>query len=112
MAVLALIYIVPRFRDLSFPRLKLLPLWGKILIRYIFLSALVCSAVTIGTLPLIMYYSNRVSSITIIANLILVPLLGTLVLTILMFFILFAFFFPVIAGYCIKLASFLCENIN
>jgi competence protein ComEC len=73
------------------------------------LSALVCSAVTIGTLPLIMYYSNRVSSVTIIANLILVPLLGTLVLTILMFFILCAFFSPAIAGYCIKLASFFVQ---
>jgi competence protein ComEC len=73
------------------------------------LSAIVCSAVTIGTLPLIIYYSNRVSSITIIANLISVPLLGTLVLTISMFFILSAFFSPVIAGYLIKLASFFVQ---
>jgi len=109
MAVLALIYIVPRFRDLSFPQLELLPLWGQSIIRYIYLSAIVCSAVTIGTLPLIMYYSNRVSSITIIANLILVPLLGTLVLTISMFFILCAFFSPVIAGYFIKLDSFFVQ---
>ena len=108
-AVLALIYIVPRFSDLSFSQLELLPSWGQSIIRYIYLSALVCSAVTIGTLPLIMYYSNRVSSITIIANLILVPLLGTLVLTISMFFILCAFFSPVIAGYCIKLASFFVQ---
>jgi len=78
MAVLALIYIVPRFRNISLRRLDLLPLWGQNIIRYIYLSALVCSAVTIGTLPLIMYYSNRVSSITIIANLILVPLLGNI----------------------------------
>jgi competence protein ComEC len=109
MAVLALIYIVPRFSDLTFPQLELLPLWGQSIIRYIYLSALVCSAVTIGTLPLIMYYSNRVSSITIIANLILVPLLGTLVLTISMFFILAAFFSPAIAGYLIKLASFFVQ---
>ena len=109
MAVLMLIYIVPRFRNLSFPQLALLPLWGQSIIRYIYLSALVCSAVTIGTLPLIMYYSNRVSSITIIANLILVPLLGTLVLTISMFFILCAFFSPVIAGYLIKVASFFVQ---
>ena len=108
-AVLAIIYIVPRFRDLTFPQLQLLPLWGQSIIRYIYLSALVCSAVTIGTLPLIMYYSNRVSSVTIIANLILVPLLGTLVLTISMFFILCAFFSPAIAGYCIKLASFFVQ---
>jgi competence protein ComEC len=109
MAVLALIYIVPRFSDLTFPQLELLPLWGQSIIRYIYLSALVCGAVTIGTLPLIMYYSNRVSSITIIANLILVPLLGTLVLTISMFFILAAFFSPAIAGYLIKLASFFVQ---
>jgi competence protein ComEC len=109
MAVLALIYIVPRFRDLTFPQLAILPLWGQSIIRYIYLSAIVCSAVTIGTLPLIMYYSNRVSFITIIANLISVPLLGTLVLTISMFFILCAFFSPVIAGYCIKLASFFVQ---
>jgi competence protein ComEC len=109
MAVLALIYIIPRFRDFSIKQLELLPLWGQSIIRYIYLSAIVCSAVTIGTLPLIIYYSNRVSSITIIANLILVPLLGTLVLTISMFFILSAFFSPVIAGYCIKLASFFVQ---
>jgi competence protein ComEC len=106
MAVLALIYIVPRFRNISLRRLDLLPIWSQSIIRYIYLSAIVCSAVTIGTLPLIMYYSNRVSSITIIANLISVPFLGTLVLTISMFFILCAFFSPVIAGYFIKLASF------
>jgi competence protein ComEC len=108
-AVLALIYIVPRFSDLHLKQLERFPSWGQSIIRYIYLSAVVCSAVTIGTLPLIIYYSNRVSSITIIANLILVPLLGTLVLTICMFFILCAFFSPVIAGYFIKLASFFVQ---
>jgi competence protein ComEC len=109
MAVLALIYIVPHFRDFSLKQLDFLPLWGQSIIRYIYLSAIVCVAVTIGTLPLIIYYSNRVSSITIIANLISVPLLGTLVLTILMFFILCAFFSPAIAGCLIKLASFFVQ---
>ena len=105
-AVLALIYMMPRLGDLHFKKESGLPLWTQSVIRYVYLSALVCIAVTIGTLPLIVYYSNRVSSITIIANLISVPLLGTLSLTICMFFILCAFFSPVIAGYCIKLASF------
>jgi competence protein ComEC len=108
-AVLALIYIVPPFSDLSLKHFEHFPSWGQSIIRYIYLSAVVCSAVTIGTLPLIMYYSNRVSSITIMANLILVPLLGTLVLTICMFFILCAFFSPAIAGYFIKLASFFVQ---
>ncbi|HUN55530.1 MAG TPA: DNA internalization-related competence protein ComEC/Rec2 [Smithella sp.] len=105
-AVLALIYIMPRFSDLHLKQISGFPLWLQSIIRYVYLSALVCIAVTIGTLPLIVYYSNYVSSITIIANLISVPLLGTLSLTICMFFILFAFFSPMIAGYCIKLASF------
>ncbi|MGP8155144.1 MAG: DNA internalization-related competence protein ComEC/Rec2, partial [Smithella sp.] len=105
-AVLALIYIMPRFSDLHLKKISGFPLWTQSIIRYVYLSALVCIAVTIGTLPLIVYYSNRVSSITIIANLISVPLLGTLSLTICMFFILCAFFSPVMAGYCIKLASF------
>ena len=108
-AVLALIYIIPRFRDISFKQLELLPLWVQSAVRYIYLSTIVCIAVTIGTLPLIVFYSNRVSLITIIANLISVPLLGTLVLTLLMFFILSAFFSPVIAGYFIKLASFFVQ---
>jgi competence protein ComEC len=108
-AVLALIYILPRFSDLSLKQLERLPSWGQSIIRYIYLSAIVCVAVTIGTLPLIIYYSNRASFITIIANLISVPLLGTLVLTISMFFILSAFFSPVVAGYCIKLASFFVQ---
>jgi competence protein ComEC len=56
-----------------------------------------------------MYYFNRVSSVTIIANLIAVPLLGTLALALCMFFILCAFFSPVIAGYFIKLASYFTQ---
>ena len=109
MAVLAMIYIVPRFSDLSFSQHALLPSWGQSIIRHIYLAIIVCCAATIGTLPLIMYYFNRVSSVTIIANLISVPLLGTLALAISMFFILSAFFSPVIAGYFIKLASFLVQ---
>ena len=58
---------------------------------------------------LIMYYFNRVSSVTIIANLIAVPLLGTLALAISMFFILCTFFSPTIAGYFVKLASFFVQ---
>ena len=82
MAVLAIIYIVPRFSDLSFQQHAFLPSWGQSIIRYIYLAIIVCCAATIGTLPLIIYYFNRVSSVTIIANLIAVPLLGTLTLAI------------------------------
>jgi competence protein ComEC len=112
-SVLALIYIVPRFRDIPSKKISSLPLWMQSIIRYAYLSVIVCVAATIGTLPLIMYYFNRVSCVTIIANLITVPLLGTLTLAVCMLFILFAFFSPTIAGYFIKLASYLTQiSIN
>ena len=109
MAVLALIYIVPKFSDIPSEKISTLPLWTQGIIRYAYLSVIVCIAATIGTLPLIMYYFNRISCVTIIANLIAVPLLGTLTLAICMLFILSAFFSSNIAGYFIKLASFFVQ---
>jgi len=109
MSVLAIIYIVPRFNNLSFPLLDGLPFWWQKIIRHIFLSILVCIAATVGTIPLIVFYFNRVSAITIITNLIAVPLLGTIALVFCMVFILCAFFSPVIAGFFIKISSFFVQ---
>jgi competence protein ComEC len=109
LAVLALIYVVPRFSNLSFQRFATLPAWGQSIIRYLYMSILVCLAATIGTLPLIVFYFNRVSAVTIIANLIAVPLLGTLALAIAMAFLLCSFFSPVVAGFFIKLTSFFVQ---
>lgn len=109
MAVLAIIYIVPRTGYIPTEKVSNLPLWIQGIIKYVYLSLIVCVAATIGTLPFIMYYFNRVSVITIFANLIVVPLLGTITLGIAMFFILFSFFSPAIAGYFIRLASFFTQ---
>ncbi len=108
-AVLALIYIVPRFSNFSFPSLESLPLWLQKTLRHTYLSILVCVAATLGTLPLIVFYFNRVSAITIVANLILVPLLGTIALAFSMAFILSAFFSAGLAGFFIKIASFFVQ---
>ena len=108
-SVLAIIYIVPRFSNFSFPLLAGLPVWWQKIIRQIFLSILVCVAATLGTMPLIVFYFNRFSAITIIANLIAVPLLGTIALVFSMAFILCAFFSPVIAGFFIKISSFFVQ---
>ena len=109
LAVLAIIYIVPRFSNLSFRQFSNLPAWGQSIIRYLYISILVCLAATIGTLPLILFYFNRISSVTIIANLIAVPLLGTLTLAVAMAFLLAAFFSSVVAGFFIKSASFFVQ---
>jgi len=109
MAVLALVYIVPRCSNL-FPRqADSLPPGVQRILRHLYLSVIVCIAATIGTMPLIMYYFNRVSAVTILANLIAVPLLGTLTLAICMFFILTAFFSPAVAGFAIKVAAFFTQ---
>lgn len=105
-AVFAIIYIVPRFGNLSFQQLSILPPLCQNIIQYLYMSIIVCLAATIGTMPLIIYYFNRISSITIIANLIAVPLLGTLTLSIAMFFLLAALFSPAVAGLLIKVTSF------
>jgi competence protein ComEC len=72
------------------------------------ISVIVCIAATIGTLPFIIYYFNRVSSITIIANLIAVPLLGEVALAISMLAIIFSFS-PILAGFFIKAASIITQ---
>ena len=109
MSVLAIIYIVPRFSNFSFRLFESMPLWRQKIIRHMFLSVLVCIAATLGTIPLIIFYFNRVSAITIIANLITVPLLGTIALVFSMAFVLSAFFSPLIAGFFIKIASFFTQ---
>jgi competence protein ComEC len=106
LAVLSLIYIVPRFSNIPFPAISMLPSWAQNIIHYIYMSILVCIAATIGTLPLIIFYFNRISSVTVIANLIAVPLLGTLSLALAMAFVLSALISMTIAGFFIKLASF------
>jgi len=108
-AVLALIYIVPKFSNFNSEKIHALPSLIQSVLRYGYLSVIVCMAATIGTLPLIMYYFNRVSCVTIIANLIVVPLLGTLTLGLAMFFIISAFFSQAVAGFFIRLASSLAQ---
>ena len=111
-SVLSIIYIVPRI-SFSFPdKMFTFPPWLRSVIHYVFTTVVVCIAATLGTLPLIIYYFDRVSLVTILANLIVVPLLGTLTLSVAMFFILFSFS-PTLSGFLIQLASFLTQiSIN
>lgn len=111
-SVLAIIYIVPHIRFSFSDKQSALPLWLKSVIHYILATVVVCVAATLGTLPLIIYYFDRLSLVTILANLIVVPLLGTLTLAVAMFFILFSFS-PILSGFFIQLASFLTQiSIN
>ncbi len=106
LAVLAIIYIVPKLDYPPFYQFAGLPGWSQSIIRYFYMLLIVSLAATIGTLPLIIYYFNQISSVTFIANLIAVPLLGTIALATAMLFLLTAFFSPLIAGFFVKITSF------
>lgn len=105
-AVFAIIYIVPKFSDLTLPIPLIAPKWLQMLLRRIYIFILVSAAATLGTLPIIVFYFNRVSAVTVIANLIAVPLLGMLALIPAMAFILTALFSPWLAGFLISASSF------
>ena len=105
-AVFAILYMVPKLSDLPLPIPKSTPGWLHTLIRRIYIFILVSAAATLGTLPIIVFYFNRVSAVTLVANLIAVPLLGMLTLILAMASILTSIFSPVIAGLFIQAASF------
>lgn len=105
-AVLALIYIVPKFSGWKPPLPSSAPDWLQKGIGRIYLFLLVSTAATLGTLPIIVFYFNRVSTVTLIANLLAVPLLGMLALIPALAFILISLVSPTLAGALISISSF------
>jgi competence protein ComEC len=105
-AVLGLIYIVPKFSGWRPPLPSSTPKWLQKGIGQIYLFILVSAAATLGTLPIIVFYFNRVSAVTLIANLLAVPLLGMLALIPALAFILASLFSPGLAGMLISISSF------
>lgn len=84
LAVLAIIYLMPRFWE-YFSFLKIwpyqswvgeLPPWQKKLFFYLLTSLLTTTAAILGTGPIVGYYFNRLSLAGFFANIVLVPLLG------------------------------------
>lgn len=84
LAVLAIIYLTPRFWE-YFSFLKIwpyqswvaeLPTWKRKTLFYFITSLLTTTAAILGTGPIVVYYFNRLSLAGFFANLFLVPLLG------------------------------------
>ena len=105
-AVFAIIYIAPRLSGWALPLPLSAPRWLQTGMRCIYLFLLVSAAATLGTLPIIVYYFNRVSAVSLIANLVAVPLLGMLALIPAMVFILTSLFSPSLAGFLVSVSSF------
>ena len=75
----------------------------------------VSAAATLGTLPFIVYYFNRVSNITLLANLLLVPILGFVVLPLSMLLILLAPVSDTLSAFLIDITAWLtrlCLGLN
>ena len=84
LAVLAILYLIPRFRE-YFSALKIWPekisevepsRWKKKALTYIGASLLTSAAAILGTGPLVVLYFNRISLVGFLSNLFLVPLMG------------------------------------
>ncbi|MEI8172737.1 MAG: DNA internalization-related competence protein ComEC/Rec2 [Deltaproteobacteria bacterium] len=111
MAVWAILFITPRL-------MKWLPevdhtVKSKYLIfnvntlRNVFIFLIVSVSATLGTLPLIVYYFNRVSTIVIFSNIAVVPVLGIIAIPVSTAIILAALISPDLAILFVHLSSFL-----
>jgi len=100
-AVAAILFIAPRLSSLI-PKGK--P-DGKIL-RNIILFIIVSLSATLGTIPLIAFYFNRISTVVLLSNIIIVPIMGFIVLPLGMATIITAPISTALAGLLIKISSF------
>ena len=114
-AVMALLIITPRLTRLIPPpdRYSSPISYTKRLlhrgIRTILIFFTVTLSATIGTLPLILFYFNRLSTIVFLSNLLVVPILGIMAIPVCMLIILFAPFSETLAVLFIKIAGFLVK---
>jgi competence protein ComEC len=104
-AVFGILYIVPKFSEIPLPSPLSATHFLQTAARRFFIFILVSSAATISTLPIIAFYFNRVSFITLIANCIAVPVLGFLTLALVMLFIFSSLFSTSLAGCFVKFAG-------
>jgi competence protein ComEC len=83
------------------------PLFHKKTLRNILIFIVVTISATLGTMPLIVFYFNRVSTISLLANVLVVPVLGIIAIPVCTFIIITAMLSSTIAIYFIHVSSFL-----
>jgi competence protein ComEC len=82
-AVLAILYLVPRFSEIlpkPHPLLLRKPTRYQTLLGHLKIFMLVSLAAMVGTWPLVAHYFNRMSIVGLLSNLIIVPLAGVVVI--------------------------------
>jgi competence protein ComEC len=88
MAVWAILFITPRL-SMMLPEgvTEAIPndtVWVKNIYKNIFIFIIVSLSATLGTLPLIVFYFNRISTIVLLSNLIVVPIMGIIAIPVCM----------------------------
>jgi competence protein ComEC len=80
MAVWAILFITPRLAvmipDGSHEEMSRYRAWAMQIYRNILMFIIVSLSATLGTLPLIVFYFNRISTVVLLSNLFIVPVLG------------------------------------
>jgi competence protein ComEC len=74
---------------------------------YVITFIVATASATLGTLPLIVYYFNRVSMVVLVSNFFVTPLLGIITIPICVAIIFAAFLIPSLAVILVNIASFL-----
>ena len=109
-AVAAILIIAPRLSALiprrNYDETDKSPSLKRKIVLNILLFIIVSLAATIGTLPLIAFYFNRLSTVTLLSNIMIIPIIGFVVLPLGLLSIIIAPFTGSLAVFLIKIASF------
>jgi competence protein ComEC len=110
LAVLSILYLVPRFLQ-EFKQEEIFLLlktsWKKNLLKYIKLSLLVTGVAILGTAPLVAFHFNRFSPIGFFTNLFIIPWVGFLIVPLSLIASILSFFFAPLANFLINLNGFI-----
>ncbi|MBS3920192.1 MAG: DNA internalization-related competence protein ComEC/Rec2 [Deltaproteobacteria bacterium] len=110
LAVLSILYLVPRiYRDLRREEIYIPSeiSWKEKIGKYIKLSFIVTVVAILGTAPFVALHFNRVSLIGFLANLLIIPWVGFLIVPITLTASIFSFFFYPFASLLIMVTQFL-----
>jgi len=110
LAVLSILYLVPRFlQEFKQEEISLLlkTSWKKNVLKYMRLSFLVTGVAILGTAPFVALHFNRFAPIGFITNLFIIPWVGFLIVPLSLTASIFSFFFIPFATFLINLNGFI-----
>jgi len=114
LAVLAILYLVPRFLQ-EFRQEEISVLletsWKKNILKYMKLSLLVTGVAILGTAPFVALHFNRFAPIGFITNLFIIPWVGFLIVPLSLTASIFSFFFIPFATLLINLNGFIALTL-